>query len=291
MAEVMLDRSRSSRSLRDVMLALSFGLAAALVAAAFAWILFDLVRYGAPRLTVEFLTTAPKSAGRLGGIFPILVSTVMILAVALAVALPLGIATAVLLVEFIPSGRRVAAVISLSLGILAGVPSIVFGLFGNAVFCVWMGLGFSILSGGLTLACMCLPILIRTTEAGLRSVPDDWRLGAAALGLSRAAALRHILLPAATPAIVAGIMLGVGRAAAETAALVFTSGYVDRMPSSVMDSGRALAVHIYDLTMNVSGGEANAYASALVLVGLLIVINSAALFLADRLVAKRIVLS
>lgn len=264
---------------------------AALVAAVFFWLLADLLWHGLPRLSWAFLTTEPRSSGRQGGIFPILVSTVMILAVAIAVALPLGVATAVLLVEFTRDGSRIARVISLSLDVLAGIPSIVFGLFGNALFCVWLGLGFSILSGGLTLACMALPILIRTTESGLRAVPADWRLGAAALGLTRAAALTHILLPAAAPAIVAGLMLGIGRAAAETAALVFTSGYVDRMPESIFDSGRAIAVHIFDLTMNVSGGERSAYSSALVLVALLIVINSAALFVSNRLLRKRIVLS
>jgi phosphate transport system permease protein len=160
--------------------------------------------------------------------------------------------------------------------VLAGVPSIVFGLFGNAFFCIYLGLGFSILSGGLTLACMVLPILIRTAEEGLHSAPHDYRLAAAALGMSRSATLVHLLLPAAAPALVAGLMLGIGRAGAETAALIFTSGYVDRMPDSLFDSGRALSVHIYDLSMNVAGGDASAYASALVLIILLLIINSMA---------------
>jgi phosphate transport system permease protein len=136
---------------------------------------------------------------------------------------------------------------------------------------------------------MVLPILVRTTEAGLRMVSTDWRHGAAALGLSRGAALRHILLPAATPAIMAGLMLGIGRAVAETAALIFTSGYVDRVPSSLFDSGRALSVHIYDMAMNVAGGDSSAYASALVLIALLVLINSAALQLAAVLLSRRFV--
>lgn len=279
------------RAVRDGVILCGVIAIAALVAGVFFWLLADLLWHGLPRLSWSFLTTEPRSSGRLGGILPIIVSTLLILAITVAVALPLGLATAVLLVEFVRTGSRAARLISLSLDVLAGIPSIVFGLFGNALFCVWLGLGFSILSGGLTLACMALPILIRTTEAGLRAVPVDWRLGAAALGLTRAAALTHILLPAAAPAIVAGLMLGIGRAAAETAALVFTSGYVDRMPDTVLDSGRAIAVHIYDLSMNVSGGEASAYASALVLVGLLIIVNSTALLLSNRLLRKRIVLS
>jgi phosphate transport system permease protein len=264
---------------------------AAVIALIFGWLLYDLVGQGLQRVSWAFLTTEPRSSGRAGGIFPILVSTVAILAIAVAVALPLGLATAVLLVELLPASSRAARAVSLSLDVLAGVPSIVFGLFGNVLFSVWLGLGFSILSGGLTLACMVLPILIRTTEAGLRMVPPEWRRGAAALGLSKVTAITHILLPAAAPAIVAGVMLGIGRAAAETAALIFTSGYVDRMPSSVLDSGRALAVHIFDLTMNVPGGERSAYASALVLVALLIVINTAALGLSNRLLRRRIVLA
>ena len=162
------------------------------------------------------------------------------------------------------------------------MPSIIFGLFGNACFSLFLGLGFSILSGGLTLACMVLPLLIRSIEGALRAVPDDYRSAAAALGISHAATLRRILLPVATPGIVVGLVLAVGRALAETAALLFTSGYVDRMPASVFDSGRALSVHVYDLAINVPGGERHAYATALVLALLLLAINGLTFVLADR---------
>ena len=171
----------------------------------------------------------------------------------------------------------------------SGVPSIVFGLFGNAFFCKTLGLGFSILSGGLTLACMVLPILIRSTEEGFRAVPTGYRLSAAALGLSRTTTLFHLLLPAAVPGLLVGLVLGMGRAIAETAALIFTSGYVDRMPESLLDSGRALSIHIFDLSMNVSGGDANAYASALVLIVLLLAINGTASWLAEHWLHRRIV--
>ncbi len=280
-------QSRNLR-LRDAGLTFAVWGAALLVAGAFAWLLADIAWRGAPRLSWAFLTSAPANAGRGGGIGPVLVSTMLILTVAIAAAAPAGLATAVLLSEFTRAGGRFARLIGLSLDVLAGVPSIVFGLFGNAFFSVWLGLGFSILSGGLTLACMVLPIFIRTAEAGLRMVPGDWRLGAAALGLSRGAALRQVLLPAAAPALAAGLMLGIGRALAETAALIFTSGYVDRAPSSLLDSGRALSVHIYDLTMNVAGGEPSAYAAALVLIALLIVINSAAKGLAEVILGRRL---
>src|SRR5262249_32211343 len=156
-------------------------------------------------------------------------------------------------------------------------------------FCKILGLGFSILSGGLTLACMVLPILIRCSEEGFRSAPNEYRLGAAALGLSRTATLVRLLLPAALPGLVVGLALGLARAIAETAALIFTSGYVDRMPSSLLDSGRSLSIHIYDLSMNITGASANAYATALVLVVLLLLINSATSWMIDRWLHRRIV--
>ena len=277
-----------SHSLRDLSIRAAIWAAAMLVAGAFVWLLADLVWHGAGRVDWSFLTTAPKNAGRGGGIAPILVSTGLILAVAIVLAAPLGLATAVFLAEFTRAGGRLERWIGVSLDVLAGVPSIVFGLFGNAFFCVFLGFGFSILAGGMTLACMALPILIRTIESGLRMAPNEWRLGAAALGVSRGAALWHVLIPAAAPSIAAGLMLGIGRAMAETAALVFTSGYVDRMPSSLFDSGRALSVHIYDLTMNVTGGDANAGASALVLIALLILVDSVALWLTGRMFERRI---
>lgn len=262
---------------------------ALLVCAWFLWLLIDLLGHGFDRLSWAFLIEAPRDAGRSGGIGPILISTGLILLVALAVAVPLSLSVAVLLAEFTRTDSRFGRTVRRSLDVLAGVPSIVFGLFGNAFFCIYLGLGFSILSGGLTLACMVLPILIRTGEESLRSVPDDYRLAAAALGMSRTAALLHLLLPSAVPGLVAGLLLGIGRALAETAALIFTSGYVDRSPSSLLDSGRALSVHIFDLSMNVPGGDGSAYGAALVLLLLLFTINAAALWTAHRWLSKRIV--
>lgn len=263
-------------------------LGAALVGIVFLALLGDLLWQGLAHLSWSFLVSEPLSAGRAGGIAPILVSTLLILAVAMVTAVPLGLLTAVWLTEYTRRTSRLGQAVRLSLDVLAGVPSIVFGLFGNAFFCVYLGLGFSILSGGLTLACMVLPIFIRTSEAGLSAVSDDWRRNAAALGMTRASVLWHVLLPSAAPAMVAGIMLGLGRATAETAALIFTSGYVDRQPDSLLDSGRALSVHIYDLAMNVTGGDPAAYASALVLVVLIVALNLGALALSNRWLASKV---
>ncbi len=247
--------------------------AAGLVAGVFAWLLAAVAFQGAARLSLAFLTTPPADAGRSGGIGPILVSTLLILGVAMVSSVAVGAPAAVFLAEFSHAGTRSGRWVRRSLDVLAGMPSIVFGLFGNALFCKLLGLRFSILAGGLTLACMVLPLFIRLAEEGLRAVPTEYRQAAAALSLSPTTTLFRILLPAALPALAAGLVLGIGRALAETAALVFTSGYVDRMPESLHDSGRALSVHIYDLSMNVSGGDGGACASALVLIGLLLALN------------------
>lgn len=258
----------------DRVMTILIWLVASLVIGALFWLLSDILQHGLGQLNWQFLTTTPRNAGREGGIAPILISTALIILVCLGVSFPLGVGTAILLAEFSSQSSVFSRLVRLSLDVLAGVPSIAFGLFGNAFFSKTLGLGFSILSGGLTLACMVLPILIRSTQEGLRSAPEDYRRSGAALGLSRTAILWKLLLPAAMPALVVGILLGLGRAIAETAALIFTSGYVDRMPSSLLDSGRALSVHIFDLAMNISGGESHAYASALTLVIILVMINS-----------------
>jgi phosphate transport system permease protein len=240
------------------------------------------------RISWSFLTSPPRNAGRNGGIAPMLVSSTLILAVCLTTAMPIGLGTAALLAEFTPAHSVFGRLVRRSLDVLSGVPSIVFGLFGNAFFCKTLGMGFSILSGGLTLACMVLPLVIRSTEEGFRAVPAEYRLGAAALGISRTSTLLRLLLPAAVPGLLVGMVLAIGRALAETAALIFTSGYVDRMPESLLDSGRSLSIHIFDLSMNVSGGDQNAYASALVLVALLLAINWTAARLAERWLRRKV---
>ena len=255
---------------------------AAAVTAAFSWIVGDLLWHGWRGIDWTFLSRGPAEAGRSGGILPIILSSLWILAIALLVAVPPSLATAAWLADFTRRGGLLAIWVGRSLDVLAAVPSIVFGLFGNALFCVALGLGYSLLSGGLTLACMIAPILIRSLEASLRAVPEEVRRAAAALAMGRSRTVFSVLLPAALPGLLVGLVLAIGRVLAETAALLFTSGYVDRMPRSLLDSGRSLSIHIYDLAMNIPGGEANAYATAVVLVVLLLVINYSALWLGDR---------
>ncbi len=280
--------SLKEQKLEELLWTVIIWVVAVLVTGVLLWILSDVFWHGIGQISWQFLTEPPSNAGREGGIAPIIVSTGLIVGVCMAVSIPLGVGTAVLLAEFAENSNLFARLVRLSLDALAGVPSIVFGLFGNTFFCKTLGMGFSILSGGLTLACMVLPILIRSTQEGFRSIPNDYRRSASALGISRTATLWEILLPTAMPGVVVGLLLGLGRAISETAALIFTSGYVDRMPESLLDSGRSLSVHIYDLAMNVSGGEPNAYASALVLISLLILINGLISWLAERFRQSRI---
>ncbi|KSV75213.1 hypothetical protein N185_17690 [Sinorhizobium sp. GW3] len=238
---------------------------AILVVVALALIVFHVLQRGMPRLDWEFLTSNPLRGGREGGIAPIIVSTVSVTAIAILVSCPLGIGIALLLEEALLPASAFGRMIRTCLIMLAATPSIVFGLVGNLLFCEWMGFGFSILAGGLTLSLMILPIVACFAESALRSIPSGARLAAIALGMPRWRVVGCVLIPLAIPGILAGVALGIGRAVAESAALIFTSGYVDRMPSSVFDSGRTLAVNILDLAMNVPGGDETAYASATVL--------------------------
>jgi phosphate transport system permease protein len=272
----------------DLIPAITVWTAAGLVCGMFLWLIIDLMEHGIPSLSWDFLTSLPSDAGRQGGISPVLLSTGLILLVCMAVALPIGLGAATFLAEFTSEKQPFAFFIRRSLDVLAGVPSIVFGLFGNVFFSNLLGMGFSILSGGLTLSCMVLPILIRTAEEGFRSLPDDYQLSAAALGLSKTSTLVHLLIPAALPSLVVGFILGLGRALAETAALIFTSGYVDRMPESLLDSGRSLSIHIYDLSMNVPGGDQAASATALVLVGVLVIMNSLSSWASHLWIRRRV---
>lgn len=237
---------------------------------------------GISNISIDFLTKAPLDAGRSGGILPLLVSTFWILGVCLLAVIPIGLGCALYLNECVVSENPSVRFVGASLDFLSGIPSIVFGLFGYAVFAIQLGLGFSILSGGLSLACMVLPLFIRTSEQALKSSPHSYRLAAEALNISFIGFVFRILLPSVANGIAAALIISIGRALAETAVLIFTAGYVTRMPTSWTDSGRTLSVHIYDLSMNVPGGQDNASATAFVLVFLIIMIN----ILAHKLSAR-----
>ncbi|ARU54606.1 MAG: phosphate ABC transporter permease PstA [Pseudomonadales bacterium] len=237
------------------------------------WIMLEMVSTGWNHLDFEFLFSSPVDSGRQGGIAPIVVSTGLILICCMAAVLPVGLGCALYLSEKVEMETKLAFRTRQALDVLSGVPSIVYGLFGYVFFAQVLQLGFSILSGGLTLACMVLPLFIRLSEQALRSVPYRYRQAANALNLSQFAYVRKIALPVAAQGIASAFIVATGRALAETAVLIFTAGYVARYPGSIMDSGRSLSVHIYDLAMNVPGGSEPAAATALVLIALLIAIN------------------
>ena len=252
---------------------LSF-LSAIIVSAFFIALIWNIFSKGFSDFSLSFILDNPTKGGREGGVFPILMSTALIVTVCIAISTSMGLGSAIFLSEFTKHFPKLGNIIRRCLEILAGVPSIVFGLFGSAFFCIYLEMGFSILAGGLTLACMILPLTIRAAEEGLRQVPDSYRINSLALGISKRATVFRILIPAAMPSLVVALVLGIGRALSETAALLFTSGYVLRTPESLLDSGRSLSVHIYDLSMNVPGGESKAYASALTLIIVLFFINT-----------------
>ncbi len=248
----------------------------------------EIVAHGYKKISLDFILTNPTDSGRSGGIKSILVSTSLIVSVSLTTAVPLAFFTAVLLTEYLHYTSKFAIAVRASLDILAGVPSVVFGLFGLAFFCRTLEMGYSIQAGGLTLACMILPTLCRSMCSALTSVGDQYRISGAALCMSRVSILFKVTVPVVLPALVAGTILGLTRAIAETALLLFTSGYSDRMPSGIADSGRSISVHIYELATNVPGGTEAAYGAAFVLLLVLallsILINLIISWLQGRLI-------
>lgn len=258
----------------DAWLHLLCWVAATAALAMVAWIFGDVVARGLGTLSWSFLTDAARRGGRAGGIAPVLLSTAAVMGVCMLVVLLVGLAGALGLSEFSGRGSRRARLTRLGLDVLAGTPSVAFGLFGYAFFCGGLGLRPSLLVGGLTLACMVLPTFVRVAEQALRSVPESMRCAAAALALSPWRVVASVLLPAAAPGITAAAGISLARALAETAALLFTCGYVLRSPGSLLDPGRVLSLHIYELSMNVPGGDAMAYGAALVLVLSLIALGA-----------------
>lgn len=240
---------------------------------AFSHMATSIVVGGLEHVSLEFLYEVPKMGGREGGIFSVIISTLLILCVCVLFAVPIGLGASILIAEYINKHSRLSKLIYFVLDILASTPSIVFGLMGNQFFSVQLGFGFSILSGGLTLALMILPLFITGCIESLKDVDDRLRYSASALGISKLSSIKKIVMPVASKGIFLTLMLSICRALSETAALLYTAGYVTRTPESVMDSGRSISVHIFDLSMNVSGADHNVYASAIVLIAMVITFN------------------
>ncbi len=237
-------------------------------------------------LSWEFLTAMPRAGMTEGGIFPAIVGTLLLTSIAMLASLPLGVLSAIYLTEYARDGW-VKRVIRLATNNLAGVPSVVFGLFGMALFVKGLQFGTSILAGGLTLALVALPVIIRTSEEALRSVPRDLRQASLALGATHWQTVRRVVLPAAASGILTGSILSVGRVAGETAPILFTAAayFLPRLPDSLLDQCMALPYHLYVISTSGTQIEASrpmAYGTAVVLLGIVMVMNLSAIFLRQR---------
>ena len=257
----------------------------ALVICALLFVVGFVLAGGLRHVSWAFLTEPILDMGRAGGIYPAIVGTLMMVLVSVGIAAPLGIASAIYLTEYTREGW-VTQAIRFGINCLAGVPSIIFGLFGFILFVNIMGLGWSVLSGGLSLAAMILPTIIRTAEEALRSVPASYRDVAASLGATRWQVVTKSVLPYALPGILTGVILGIGRSIEETAVVIFTAGSAVQTPTSVFDSARTMAVHFYILAREGISNE-NAYATAAVLICTILVINTGAYTLMHRLMRGR----
>lgn len=256
------------------------------VLALFAVILFIISR-GLSAINWEFLTQMPKNAMTEGGILPCIVGTAALAIGALAIAFPVGVGTAVYLNEYASQGKGVAA-IRFAIANLAGVPSVVFGLFGLAFFCTVLKIGVSLLSGALTLSVMSLPVIIGASEEALKAVPDTYREASLGLGASKWQTVCRVVVPSALPGILTGSILALGRAAGETAPIMFTGAvfFTPDLPASVFDEVMALPYHIYVLaTAGTHIGETRhlQYGTALVLIALVLGMNLCAIILRSRL--------
>ncbi|MFZ5652107.1 MAG: phosphate ABC transporter permease PstA [Bacillota bacterium] len=247
-------------------------------------ILFHILKQGIGVISWEFLTAYPEDMGQKGGIFPSIVGTIYLIVVALFFAAPVGILAAIHLTEYTRKGRLVN-IIRFATETLAGIPSIIFGLFGFSFLVIFMGFRWSILSGGLTLAIMILPTIIRTTEEAIKSVPQMYREGSLALGATKWQTIYKIVLPAALPGIVTGIILGIGRAVGETAAVLLTAGSSLNLPTSIMDPARSLSIHLYTLASEGISFK-NAYGTATVLIILILMINITANLLMNKMTSR-----
>ncbi len=249
------------------------------------FIIFFILEKGLPVLSLNFLTTNPQDMGKSGGIFPTIIGTILLPAIALLIAIPLGIFTSVYLCEYTKE-TIITKIIRFATDCLAGIPSIIFGLFGYIFFVNTLEMGWSILSGGLTLAVMVLPTIIRTSEEAIRSVPQIYRQVSFSLGASRWQTVKKVVLPNALPGIVTGVMLSIGRSIGETAAVIFTAGSSLRIPTSLFDSVRTMSVHFYILAREGLSNQ-NAYGTAAALIIAVLIINILAYWTMHRFIAKR----
>jgi phosphate transport system permease protein len=257
---------------------------ALMVLAVLVFVLAYILVKGLPVISWGFLTDIPRSMGREGGVASTIVGTLLVTAVAIVIVAPFGIGTAFYLAEYTHEGP-ITRIIRFSAESLAGIPSIVYGLFGFIFFVMYLNMGWSILSGGLTMAIMILPTIIRTSEEAIRTVPDIYREVSFSLGGTKVQTIIKVVFPSAMRGIANGVILSIGRCVAETAAVILTAGSALRMPSSVFSPTRTMAVHFYILAREGISFE-NAYGTAALLIILIFIINVAANMLVNKFVSK-----
>lgn len=216
---------------------------------------------------------------------PAIINTIIMTALSLIIAVPLGVFSAIYLVEYAKRGNKLVGVIRMTAETLTGIPSIVYGLFGFLLFVIACKFSYSIIAGALTLSIMVLPVILRTTEEALKAVPDTYREGSFGLGAGRLRTVFKVVLPSAVPGIVAGIILSVGRIVGETAALIYTSGTVAGVAENLLSSGRTLSVHMYALSSEGLHVD-QTYATAVVLLIMVIGINALSYLAARRITAR-----
>ena len=268
----------------SIVLRLFVWLATAVTALVFLSVVGYILIKGLPNLTPSLFSFTYNSENV--SLFPALINTFSITTLSLLVAVPLGVFSAVYTVEYARRGNKLVKIVRMTSETLSGIPSIVYGLFGFLFFVSALGWSYSMLAGIFTLAIMILPLIMRTTEEALQSVPDSFREGSFGLGAGRLRTVFKIVLPAAQPGILAGVILSVGRIVGETAALIYTSGTVAKIPASLMQSGRTLSVHMYALASEGLYID-QSYATAVVLLVIVTGINALSSYLARRLTRER----
>jgi phosphate transport system permease protein len=275
---------KQARQTQDTILHAFIWGAAALTVGFLFWIIWYILSNGLQFVNWEFITDKYTVTTDEKGIFPMIISTIYMVIASIAVAAPMGIMTAIYLTEYAKVGSKLVKVIRFCTESLAGIPSIIFGLFGMTFFVAVLGLGFSILSGALTLSILILPVIIRTTEEALMAVPQTYREGSYGLGASKIYTIWRLILPSAIPGILTSVILSIGRVIGESAPVFLTAGMVARVPESLLDSGRTLTVHLYKLTTELfTIDEWNqAYGTATVLIVVVLIIN-----MITKLIAKR----
>lgn len=236
---------------------------------------------GVPNLTLPGLFAWEFTAEN-QSMMPAIINTVIMTVLTLLLAVPVGVFAAIYLVEYSKKGNRLVKLIRVTAETLSGIPSIVYGLFGYIVFVITLGWSYTLLSGGITLAIMILPLIIRTTEEALMAVPDSFREGSFGLGAGKLRTVFRIVLPSAVPGVLSGIILAIGRIVGESAALIFTAGTNPAIPGSLFSSASTLSVHLYTLLTEGLYTQ-QAYATAVVLMVMVIFINALSGMLAKKL--------